>query len=299
MNRSKRAHFEQILHEVSPRALKLHTQDRAQSRIFGDRQSGLTANEGIEFAGLREAMPSDGARRINWRASARAGVPIVTQREPTREIAGLVLFDLTPSMFLRRKPEIAFGAAALIMQSALRANMPLGLWAVGGEQGVGLAPKTGHEHFRRATNLLIDALCGAENGDVPRRNLEDVFGSFRRLPRGSFLFVISDFLDPRDTEVVITARNELGGYAMTPVIVQDEREYSFPNIDRALLSFEDVESGELRDVWIGKAQARQMRKDNERRFELLCQFFRNRNIFFAHLKSPDIGEMVSSLQSAL
>ena len=47
--------------------------------------------EGIEFADLRPVIPGDRARSINWRASARRGVPYVNVQHPEQS-ADVVLF---------------------------------------------------------------------------------------------------------------------------------------------------------------------------------------------------------------
>jgi len=112
--------------------------------------------EGIEFADLRAFAPGDRVRRVNWRATARRGAPIVTDRHPERN-ADIVLF-LDTFAEARRLHEgtlvRAVRAADTLASAHLAQRDRVGLVAFGGTAHW-LLPSAGTAQLERITDALL------------------------------------------------------------------------------------------------------------------------------------------------
>jgi uncharacterized protein (DUF58 family) len=88
-----------------------------------------------EFYGLREAVPTDPPRRINWRATARAGRVLANEFEVDRTGDVLLVVDARPSSLGRAVDErllgIARAAAFGVADSFLRQKARVGYAAFG------------------------------------------------------------------------------------------------------------------------------------------------------------------------
>jgi hypothetical protein len=92
------------------------------------------------------------------------------------------------------------------------------------------------------------------------------------LPAGSFVFVLSDFIDT----VPARAWARLRGLRLdvTPVVIQDPTwEQSFPELDGVVLPIVDPSTGEASDVWLSGRDARRRARENEDRHSRLLDRF--------------------------
>lgn len=291
----------EILETARHERLSFSRSARVRSLRFGDSPSAILG-EGLEFGDVRRFSPGDRMRHVHPAATSRAQDLMVRTFIESREAMVLVLLDVSPSMYLREKMRIALGAAGVIASSAFYQHMPLGLWAVGGGPAIEVPPRSGEAHFHRLMDLLEEVLCGGGGGELvalhriewSRHKLE------RFLSRGSFLFVISDFLS-EDGILLSTIREEaLVRYAL-PVVVQDGLEYSFPLFPRhgAVVPLWDAETQETRETWIDRRRSQRIRSTHETRFARLSARLRERYAGFVHAPSADVGAISRRLQDAL
>ena len=64
-----------------------------ETQAFSGNQVARSRGEGIEFADLRPFTPGDRVRRVNWRATARRGVPWVNEAHPERNSDVVIFLD--------------------------------------------------------------------------------------------------------------------------------------------------------------------------------------------------------------
>jgi hypothetical protein len=92
------------------------------------------------------------------------------------------------------------------------------------------------------------------------------------VPIGSFVFVLSDFIEPTPPEFWGQAVNR--GWDVVPVIVQDPVwEQSFPPIDGVVMSLADARGGNRREVRLDAREVEERRGLNEGRLQLLRRDF--------------------------
>jgi uncharacterized protein (DUF58 family) len=244
-------------------------------RFAGLPFGGMTSvrrGAGSDVAGSRPYRPGDDAHAIDWAASARLssahGSDEFIVREYLAEEAPrvVVLSDRRPAMSLfpkplpwLDKPDAMRQAAGLIVEATLAARGFFGYLDLGGEEEQWVPPRTHHE--------LPKATLGG-SFDAPEDNVERAFTflaeSQAALPRGTFVFVLSDFLMAISDATWISAIER--GWDIVPVVIQDPVwERSFPEVGGVALPFFDHTSGKFVSVRLTDREAAWMREENERR----------------------------------
>jgi hypothetical protein len=176
--------------------------------------------------------------------------------------------DPSPSMALYpdaspwlSKPRAVAACASLIAASAGAASCPLGLLdghAVARPRQV----RTGVLASLRALRF--------DRQDGLAALLEQIAGA--RIPRGSFVFVLSDFL--ADAPAGAWERVIARGFELVPVVIQDPLlEQSFPALGGLLLPLADPEGAAHSLVRLSRREARRLRDRNEHRLTELGALF--------------------------
>jgi uncharacterized protein (DUF58 family) len=128
-----------------------------ETQVFTGNLVAREKGEGIEFADLRQFIPGDRVRRINWRASARRGELWVNELHAERN-ADVILF-LDSFTEARREGEGTLDrtvrAAAALIERYLQHKDRVGLVSFGGVLNW-LLPATGLVQMYRIIDSLLD-----------------------------------------------------------------------------------------------------------------------------------------------
>ena len=222
---------------------------------------------GIEFSQVREYMPGDDIRTIDWNVTARSGVPHVKEFIEERDLTVIIAVDVSGSMGFGsvdwRKCDIAAELAAVFAFSAVENSDRAGLLLFSGSVQKFIPPRRGRTHAQVIVRAAVDAAMRGVGGDADIDNaarfLERVGG------RRAVILVISDFLDLA-FERPLDRLNRKHDVIAIPIF--DPREERFPA--GALARLVDLESGAARLVDLGRAdvgrRAAQRREHLQRRF---------------------------------
>jgi uncharacterized protein (DUF58 family) len=241
------------------RTVALLPRRRVHGTPLGDMRSGRRG-DGAELVGLRPYRRGDDLRRLDHRASARAsrarGDDVLLVREFYAEEAArvVVVLDQRPSMQLfprtlpwLHKPEAVREIVKLLAASALEARAPVACLA--GAQWWPPARRPRTEDWQHDGG---SAPALAELARTPR------------LGKGTFVFVVSDFLDPPsdDDWWRLLAR----GWDPVPIVVQDPSwEQSFPDVAGVPLPVAAADGSRARLVRVTRREARALRESHEAR----------------------------------
>ena len=180
-----------------------------------------TFGEGIEFAGVREYVPGDRQRSINWPASTRRGRLQVNTFAAERSQDVVLLVDGTSDVGEPGSSalDLALRGAAAAARAYLDARDRVGVityhWGAVGWLGPGLG--------RRQVYRIIDSMLASERGAAGPAGSGSAQGtSMRRLPRaalppGALVVVFSPLLDQRFVETLRDMRER--GFTMLVVDV--------------------------------------------------------------------------------
>jgi len=262
------------------RAFPLVPKHRLTGVVYGAQRS-LRRGQGSEVAGSRPYRPGDRLSWIDWSASARLSLAKdldqFVVRQYYAEVAPrvVVLVDRRASMALYprdqpwlSKPAVLREAITAIATAAQAARAYVGYldfadgahWIAPHRQSVGRMFDRLGSGFRAPSNSLEPAL--------------DYLLELRRdVPAGTFVFVLSDFLEPLPTHVWPRARARR--WDLVPVIVQDPVwEQSFPLAHSLLMPIADPATGRTTAVRLTANEAAGRRDANEARLEELLTGFR-------------------------
>lgn len=246
---------------------------------FGERR-GSARGAGSEVAGSRPYRPGDRVATIDWAASARLSAArgedqFVVREHFAEQVPRVALVcDRRPGMALYPLPfpwldkrAAAEAAAVLIAASTASVRGELGYadhdsWIPPGASAR-VAPVR-----RRVEGTCFDAPPYGL-----RAGLETLCRHRGLFPSGSFVFVVSDFLEPLPARLWMRLR--ASQWDVTPVVVQDPTwEQSFPDVGGVLLPLADATTGETRDVRLSAREARKAAAANEARLARTLAGFR-------------------------
>jgi uncharacterized protein (DUF58 family) len=168
--------------------------------------------EGIEFAGVREFVPGDRQRRINWPATTRSGKLQLNTFTAERTQNVVVLADATASVGPPgvTSLDLAFRAAAGTINCYLASGDRVGL-IVYADRLSWIGPGLGRRHFHRLMDLLLASQRGGDRTTGLTRLPKAA------LPPGALILVFSPLLHPRLVEALRDLRER--GFAVLVVDV--------------------------------------------------------------------------------
>jgi uncharacterized protein (DUF58 family) len=240
---------------------------------------------GTDLAGSRPYVPGDPVSTIDWRLSARLSTArgddefLVRERYADEAPRVVVVLDRRPSMGLYpdwspwlSKPAAVSAATRAIVESALAARAAAGYLdtAALSERPFWIPPRG-----RSPLELIEDRVAATPNDAEPGslgRGIEYLARAAATLGAGSFVFVLSDFLDAPPGSVWLSAQARR--WELVPVMIQDPTwEQSFPAVGPVILPLADPNGGRPLDVRLTRGEARAERDRRVRaRAELLSGF---------------------------
>lgn len=210
---------------------------RLVNEIFSGAYSSVFRGLGMEFAEVREYVPGDDVRAIDWNVTARMGHPFIKKFMAEREMTVLLMVDASASMRFgtaaRWKSELAAEVAAVLGFSAIRNNDKVGLCLFSDRVEKFIRPQKGRTHTLRVVREVLEF--------APQRSSTSIEEALRYLnrvvKRRAVVFLLSDFYQAPERLLAITARR----HDLIALEVQDPREAQWP--DAGLMELEDLESG--------------------------------------------------------
>jgi uncharacterized protein (DUF58 family) len=219
------------------RRIQIRTSHIVDELLAGQWDSAFKGR-GIEFEEVRPYMFGDDVRAIDWNVTARSGRPFVKLFREEREMAVMLLVDLSGSQSLgthwQTKRELVTELGATLAFSAIRGNDKVGLMLFTDEIEKFVPPRKGTRHVVRIIRELL--YCEPiGNSTNLRKALEHLN---RMASRRTVVFLISDFQDSGYERALKIARRK---HDVIPLVVADEREFTMPRV--GLVRLRDVETG--------------------------------------------------------
>jgi uncharacterized protein (DUF58 family) len=250
------------------RFIEIHTRKTVNDVLAGEYHS-VFKGQGMEFEEVREYLPGDEVRAIDWNVTARTGHPHIKRYREERERTLIFLADLSASGNFgtreRLKREVATELCALVAFSAVRNNDKVGLILFTDQVELFIPPDKGTGHVLR----LIRELLAFEPRGTGTIIGEALAYLGRVTTRRAIVFVVSDFLDAGyEKPLRLVARR----HDCIAVTVTDPAEETLPKA--GLTALRDAESGavQLVDTSSRAVRVRFEARMRERREHLHQQF---------------------------
>ncbi|MCB0795795.1 MAG: DUF58 domain-containing protein [Flavobacteriales bacterium] len=219
--------------------------------IFSGEYHSAFKGRGMAFSEVREYMPGDEVRTIDWNVTARFDRPFVKVFEEERELTVVLLADLSASADFgtadRSKRELITEVCATIAFSAIKNNDKVGLLLFTDHVEKFIPPKKGRSHILRLIRELVEFR--------PNGRGTDIAGALRYLnnvvKKRSIAFLVSDLMvdeleqqkgkQLEDALKIADRRHDL-----VVLRTSDPREEELPSM--GLVRFQDPETG--MDHWV-------------------------------------------------
>jgi Uncharacterized conserved protein (some members contain a von Willebrand factor type A (vWA) domain) len=207
---------------------------------------------GMDFEELREYIPGDEVRDIDWNVTYRMGRPFVKRYREERELALVLAVDVSASSAFgslrRTKREFATEVAGTLAVSAARNSDKVGLLLFSDQVELYLPPRKGRRHILRLIREMLFF--------KPKHSGTNIAGGLaflnHILHRRSIVFLLTDFLhsfgaSASQSGIGRDALQEVGltnaRHDLVCLHLHDPRESNLPSA--GLLTVEDAETGEL------------------------------------------------------
>ena len=217
--------------------LEIQTKDLVEGVESGAFNSKYRGG-GIEFSEVREYIPGDDVKRIDWNVSARHNSLYVKEFVEENELNIYLILDLSASTnfgFMKSKLDLGFEVAASLMFLALKNNDRLGLGIFTNQLEKFIPSKKGKRQLLKIIKELIEYKPKSKETDI----LKSLSTLKNKLKRKSIIYIISDFLsdDYQKPLKFLKLHHEV-----ILINISDIKEKEIPEIGYAYI--EDAETGE-------------------------------------------------------
>ncbi|HEY3319501.1 MAG TPA: DUF58 domain-containing protein [Planctomycetota bacterium] len=230
----------EVLKEV--RRIQIVANRQVNDLLAGEYLS-VFKGRGMEFDAVREYVPGDEIRSIDWNVTARTGAPHVKKFCEERELTVIIAVDISASgsfgSLRLSKMETAAEVAAVLMFTALKNHDKVGLVLFADDIIKYVPPRKGRANVLRLIRDLLSTEPLKAQTDVSKA-LEFV-GRVQR--RRSVVFLMSDFLGPDCSKALAIANQRHDCVAVT---LSDPRERGMPDVGFLLLR--DAETDEVLEL---------------------------------------------------
>jgi len=216
------------------RRIEIKSNKLVDEIFSGEYRSGFRG-KGMEFENIRQYIPGDDVRSIDWNVTARQNKTFVKQFCEEREMNIYLLIDMSRSNSFGQKKEFIAEISATLAFSATRNNDRVGVVFFTGQVEKLIPSKNGKKHVLS----IIESILNFEpkQSDTGIINALQYFNRIEK--KRSVVFLVSDFLDAGyEKELKVSANR----HDLIQIRVVDRAEEYIPS--GAIFTFEDLETGE-------------------------------------------------------
>ena len=160
---------------------------------------------GMDFEELREYIPGDDVRDIDWNVTNRLGRPFVKRYREERELAAVLAVDVSGSSAFGSgnlsKREYAAEVAATLALSATRNGDKVALLLFTEEVELFIPPRKGRRHILRIVREMLAFEPKKRGTDIPAA----LAFLNHTLPRRSIVFLLTDFLESSSSRKIVSS----------------------------------------------------------------------------------------------
>ena len=213
------------------------------NNIFGGEYHSAFKGKGMEFAEVREYVPGDDIRDIDWNVTARTGKPFIKKFDEERELSVILMVDVSASGFYGTgsslKSDLMVELSSVLSFSAIKNNDKVGLILFSDTIEKFIPPQKGKSHVMRIIRELI-----FYKAEYQKTNISQAIEFVQKVvKRKSVIFLLSDYLDSSFYKPLCNLNNK---HDVVSIKFEDPSEIQIPNI--GMIKLHDSES--KKSVWI-------------------------------------------------
>ena len=255
------------------RQIQIYT-SRAVDASFPGQYESVFKGRGMQFDEVREYIPGDDIRTIDWNVTARTGKPYIKRFVEEREMTVIFAVDLSASgdfgTVNKMKNELAAEFCAVLAFTAAKNNDKVGLLIFTDRIELYIPPKKGSRHMLRLIRELLYF-------KMPRRTTKISLALdyiAKVIHKKATIFLVSDFIESgfKKSLSLLNKRHDV-----IAVPVRDKVEISMPKV--GLIEFQDAETGEIILIDTSSRKFHEQYGDKSlNRFNELNSLFRSINV---------------------
>jgi uncharacterized protein (DUF58 family) len=292
----------EILKKV--RQVEVRTNRLVNDSLAGSYQS-VFKGRGMNFDEVREYVPGDDIRAIDWNVTARTSVPHIKKFTEERELTIILMIDISGSGEFgsteSSKREIMAEVGSVLAFSAVRNNDKFGLILCTDFVELYIPPQKGRSHILRVIREILFFQPEGNRTDltVPL----DFVNRIRK--RKCVVFLISDFCLPNgfhDSLEMLIPKMQVSNrrHDLISLSVTDPRVMELPDV--GWITLEDAETGEQLELNTSDEQIRtQYAADARNRKNLLRKGIRSVGVDLLELSTDSsyITPLISFFRSRM
>ena len=231
------------------RRIEIKTRGLSQNIFAGEYHSAYKGR-GVIFSEVREYVPGDDVRDIDWNVTSRYNKPYVKVYEEERELTVMLLVDVSGSRLFgavgEQKMEKMAEIAATLAFSSIQNNDKVGVILFSDKIEKFIPPKKGRKHILFIIREIINFEPESKGTDVGMalRFLTNA------IKKRSTVFLLSDLIDSHDYSQSLQIANKK--HDLATIQVYDRRDAEIPDV--GLIKVKDLEQGS--DAWIDTGSKR-------------------------------------------
>lgn len=222
------------------RKIRLETGKKINTMFSGEYRSAFKGY-GLSFDSVREYIPGDDVRSIDWNVSARMNHLYIKEYIEERELSVVLLVDVSASTLFgsgRSKREVVLEFVTFMLHLAQMNNDRISVILFSDRVEKYLKPRKGRKYVLKVLDEILMIKPSGRGTDLPAAL--DFFQQVTK--KRSIVFVISDFLSGRHDEVMLKMKILARRHDVIPVQVSDPMERKMKIF--GLAEFSDLETGE-------------------------------------------------------
>ena len=218
--------------------IKLKTSKKINTLLSGEYKSAFRGY-GLSFDAVREYIPGDDVRSIDWNVSARMNHLFIKKYIEERELSIVFMVDISGSTdfgISRKKSEVILEFLTMMLYLANMNHDRASVILFSDRVEKFIKPNKGRKFVLKVLDEIIK--CKAESRGTNISIAADFLQ--RVIKKRSIVFVISDFLDSRE-DYLLKLRLISKKHDIIPVHIYDPLEYEVNLL--GLTEYFDLESG--------------------------------------------------------
>lgn len=260
------------------------------SDLFAGQYHSVFKGQGMEFQEVREYLPGDDVRTIDWNVTARMGHPFIKKFVEERELTVMLMVDVSGSKDIgsrkQVKRDLAAEVAAVLAFAAIQNNDRVGLILFSDEVEHYLPPRKGTRHVLRVIRDVLYFKAKKRGTSIASalHFLNNV------TTRKTVAFLVSDFIDVNFEQALAVSGKR---HDLISVVIRDDVERAW--VPAGVIEWEDAETGRRVLVDTSSAATRKaFELSSAQRHSMLVDTFRKRGIDVIELVTgrPYASELV-------
>jgi len=222
------------------RKIRVETGKKINTMFSGEYRSAFKGY-GLSFDSVREYIPGDDVRSIDWNVSARMNHLYIKEYIEERELSIVLIVDVSASTLFgsgRSKRDVVLEFVTFMLHLAQMNNDRISVILFSDRIEKYLKPRKGRKFVLKVLDEILMIRPSGKGTDLPAAL--DFFQQVTR--KRGIVFVVSDFLTGSHDEVMLKMKILARRHDIIPVQVSDPMEKNMKV--SGLVEFIDLETGE-------------------------------------------------------